>query len=714
MESTANDTDGLAMNDVWQVLGRRKRWVFGLPILFVALALAYSLLARPAYTSSAQIYVDPRDRPMPKEQQVSTVPGDGLFLVESQLKIITSDDVLSKVVDKLDLQHDREFGAQTGLFSTLKGLAGIRSPAVDPALVALRNLRLKTNAKRADRSFVIDVLASAETPERAVQIANTIAETYLQSQIDAGASFNKRTSESISSRLEDLRQAVQKSENEVEAFRSANNLIGARSKMVTEQQLDEVNTQLTIAKSKLGDAQAKVKQLEQAKRDGSLSSLPEAVQSATIAQLRAQSANVTREKALLAQQYGPSHPSLLAVEAQGRDIESAINAELARIGQSARNEATRAQSNVSSLQSHFDALKTQQVTNDKAMVPLRELERKAEANRGIYEAFLAKAKTAEESQAIDTNNERLISKATPAEQKSWPPTLILIGAGLFGGLALGVALALLSGSGTRKQAKPAKLAPEFVEPAEAPVVAIKASPVPEKIATPEPSGWREELGSVTPVAPVAAPVLAAVTPAPQAPAKPAETGETQIAKLAQQILAHPPGHVTALVQFGTADSGELAIQLAEQVHKNGKVVLLIDGNRSRKITSRFGFDDRAGLQDILNGRVSIYDAARYHRASQLNIVPGGSAQLLVSDAEAADALDQAIQAARDFDIVIIDTGSLDNHAEEFDLIAYADETLVLAPESAAGEAKVNDILQHLQSANLKARAVYLGGQSAAA
>ncbi len=49
-------------------------------------------------------------------------------------------------------------------------------------------------------------------------------------------------------------------------------------------------------------------------------------------------------------------------------------------------------------------MKTLSQVNDKAMVPLRELERKAESNRAIYETFLAKAKAADEQQVIDTSN----------------------------------------------------------------------------------------------------------------------------------------------------------------------------------------------------------------------------------------------------------------------------------------------------------------------
>ncbi len=687
-------TSGVAARDVMSALGRQKILVFGLPLVLMAGALAYSIVSKPGYTSTAQVFVDPRDRTLPRETPVSNLPGDGILLVESQLKLITSDEVLSRVAQKLNLKDDPAFSKPGGLLTPFRALLGIKSD-IDAALATLRTLRLNTSAKRMDRSFVIDVSASAQSPEKAVQIANSVAETYLESLADAEAGFNKKTSDAINARLEDLRQAVQKSENEVEAFRSANGLVGARTKMVTEQQLDEVNTQLTAAKTKMADARSKVQQLDQVRQaGGNLSALPEAVQSATIAQLRAQSALVTRDEALLSEQYGPSHPALIAAKAQRRDIEAAINAELARIGQSARNEAARTQSNVQSLQANFDSLKAQQVTNDKAMVPLRELERKSEANRGIYEAFLAKAKAAQESQGLDTNNARLISRATPPEQKSWPPTGMLMGAALFGGLALGIALGLLREAMSRAPAG----------------AAAQSTPVTgENLPN---QNLAENVGFTAPRQPIYFDDGSATAQLAHAPS--AMSVSAHLAELTQQVLASPPGHVSALVRMGEAAPHEMAVALAEQVHARGKVVLLIDADGfERRITTRFGFEDRPGLQDVINGEVSIYDAARYHRASQLNIVPAGSFDTRVSHGEAGEILAQAVRAARDFDAVIIDAGHIDS-LHDYALLAMADDTLLIAPQAAVGHSAIAKALQRLEQGGVKARIIYVDADQTAA
>ena len=428
--------DGVDVRNVVGILARRRNWVIGVPLALCALVLAYLLVAHPAYTGTAQVFVDPRDQYTPKDDPLqNSVPGDGLLLVESQLKIITSNEVLNRVIEQMNLQNDPEFnGERMGLGRLVKALIGL-GKTEDRALVTLRNLRKQVVTKRVDRSFVIDILASADTAPRAAALANAVATAYLEEQAGANSAFQRRTSESISGQLGKLRQEVKRGEEAVAAFKAANNLVGTRSRMVSEQQLDEANTQLTNAKTRLADAQARVRQIETIEHgDAGLDALPEAMQSAAIVQLRGRLADASREEAQLAQIDGPSHPALQAARAQVRDVQAAIQRELKTIARSVRNIEASERSNVQNLQANFDALKTQSQANEKLMVPLRELERKAESSRVVYESFLAKAKTAEERQGIDTTNIRLISRATTPENKSWPPTLIMLAAAIFAGL----------------------------------------------------------------------------------------------------------------------------------------------------------------------------------------------------------------------------------------------------------------------------------------
>lgn len=411
---------GVDLKDVIGILLRRKHWIFAICGAFCVVAATYLMIARPAYTAVAQVYVDPRDRPTPQEGSAAqnSVPGDGLLLVESQLKIITSNEVLTRVVDETGLANDPEFNGKGGLGSKIRSLFGMGS-SDPPELTALRNLRLKTAVKRNDRSFVIDIMVSADTAARATRLTEAVANAYLEEQAKANSTFNRRISEAITSQLARMRDAVSQSERAVAAYKAANNLVGTRNRLVTDQELDEANTQLTNAKAKLSEAQARVKLIDAIVSGGAgLEALPEVVQSGTITQLRARAADIVRDEAQLAQINGPNHPALQAVRAQLRDVQTAIKDEVKRIAEAVRYVATSERTNVQELQARFDSLKALSQTNDKIIVPLRELERKADSDRAVYEMFLAKAKTAHEQQVVDTTNIRLISPASPPQARA--------------------------------------------------------------------------------------------------------------------------------------------------------------------------------------------------------------------------------------------------------------------------------------------------------
>jgi polysaccharide biosynthesis transport protein len=664
--------EGVDFKDVFAILSRRKRWVFCVPAVLCALAVAYVVVARPAYTATAQVYVDPRDRQTPKDEQAqNAVPGDGLLLVESQLKIITSDVVLTRVIDETGLQNDPEFNGQSGLIPNIKALFGI-GLSVDRAPIVLRNLRLKTAARRNDRSFVIDIMASADTRERATMLTNAVASAYLEEQTSANANFNRRVSEAITSQLERLRNAVSQSEQAVAAYKAVNDLVGARNRMVSEQQLDEANTQLTNAKTRLNEAEARVRLIDTIERGGAqLDALPEAIASGTIVQLRARAADISRDEALLAQINGPNHPALQAVRAQVRDVQISINNELKLIALAVRNAATNERTNVQNLQANFDSLKALSQTNEKAIVPLRELERKAESNRAIYETFLAKAKTAGEQQAIDTTNIRLISRASSPEGKSWPPTIIMLSAALFGGLTLGVAMALAretlgAGAGSRQ------------------------APGAEHDDAENPERHR-----------VACPA--------------AMDRQKQLSQLSADLLAAPAGHAILLVRLPADESLALvALELARAVEEAGKKVIVIDADLMRhRVTSRLGFDRCLGVRDVLAGTSSIFEAAHGFGKTNIRIVPIGLAGLAQPDDRARRALSAALVQARDFDRVIVDGGELGTTSSEYGLYAMADEVIFLAPARSGKSDDVLVLVDLLQHRQIKARAVFIEPDDAA-
>jgi polysaccharide biosynthesis transport protein len=666
--------DSVDFKDVVGILSRRKGWIFGAAAACCALAAIYVAIAPPAYTATAELYVDPRDRPAPKDESSiqNAVPGDGLLLVESQLKIITSGEVLMRVVDEMNLASDPEFNGQNGLTSTIKSLFGL-SQNEPLQLIALRKLRLNTVVKRNDRSFVIDVMVSARTPAQAARLTDAVANAFLEEQAKANTNFNRRISDEITSQLDRMRVAVGQSEQAVATYKAANNLVGAHDRLVTDQELEEVNAQLTSAKTRLNEAFARVKLVESIEAGGAaLDALPEAVQSATIVQLRARAADVSREEAQLALTDGASHPALQAARAQRRDIEVAIKNEVKRIAEALRNAAASERTDVQSLQTRFDALKQLSETNERIMVPLRELERKADSDRTIYETFLEKAKTASAEEVVDTTNIRLISHASPPDRKSWPPTGIMMAAALFAGLSLGVVLALARETFGARDRDPPK-------------------PGADAAAAPPP-------------------------PRPQTARSDATSRREQLDRLAAEHLAAPAGHAVLLIHASPATSLELvALELARRIDEAGRSVIVIDTDLARHpVTSRLRLNDHRGVRDVLAGESTISGVAHALGSTNIHIVPIGITKLASPAPDMRDVLASALDEARDFGRAIIDGGKLGGPLSEYGLCSLVDEVIFLA---SAGSAKIDEfqgLAERLRCRQIKAKTIILAPEPQAA
>ena len=429
------------------VFRRRAALVVVTTALIVGCGLGVYLSLPPRFEAKAQVLLDPQGLQVLQNDLThgATAADTALAQAESQLRVITSPNVLAKVIEQEKLTNDPEFGdAPPGLLSRL--LAPLRSPAEpsDPAIKALRILQSKVGAYRPDRTYVIEVIVTTMDLQKSARNANAIAETYIAQEVAAKSELARRTSASLAARLDELRAHVQRSEDRVEDYKSKRNIIGASGRLVSEQQLTEINNQLLQARARAAELAARyedIRRIQQGRLEPG--AIAEALQSPVIAALRAQYAEIKRVEADRMRQFGPRHPSYAELAPQESQIRRLIGDEVARIAQAAQSDLNRARANQRALETTLESLKREAVATSQASVKLRELEREAESNRAVYEAFLKRTKELGEQEQVNTSNMRLIAPALPPASRSGPKLPLVLAGLLFGGLVVGAGLALL-------------------------------------------------------------------------------------------------------------------------------------------------------------------------------------------------------------------------------------------------------------------------------
>ena len=453
------------LDDPLAFLLRSKAYILAGLVAAIFAGLAVEVTVSPRYRATTQILIGPVELRLVDKSVVppAQTADANVIQVESETRVLTSDRVLLRVVQREKLTDDPEFQTRGGsllggVISTLRTAIGSKpEPAktTDADLSALRLLQRDVSAKRTERTYVVDLIVETSDPEKSARIANSIGLAYLDEQSSARAEATRRATDSLSSRLNEQRERVRQAEEQVERYKAENNIVGPTGRLVDEQQLTELNNQLSAAKARTAEARSRYDQMLALQRSGAdRATTSEAVQSNTLGRLREQYATIARQEANLTAELGPRHPFVIDARAQLRNAQQQVTGEIVRIAESNRNDYERALANEKTLSAGLDALKLKSIDTSLAFVKLRELEREVDANRAVYESFLVRARETREQERLDTANVRVLADAQPPQDRSWPPRrmLLLLAMailGCLGGAGLGYVLELFGRNSRR-------------------------------------------------------------------------------------------------------------------------------------------------------------------------------------------------------------------------------------------------------------------------
>lgn len=462
----AEDDQGFLEFDLkalYRTLRKRLGLILSVTIGLTALVMVVVLQQTPLYTADALVLLDRQKMQVTDMEAVmSGLPADSAT-VDSEVEILQSRALAERVVDRLDLMRDPEFNSALRAPSALRWLDPrvwmrdlLALISAEPAPVneemraraerdaVIDSLLANLTVARQRLTYVINISIVSENPEKAARIANAYADSYILDQLEAKFDATRQANEWLSRRLGELRQQVQDSERAVEIYRGEQGLESSSGVTVSEQQLSELNAQLILARTGLAEARAKYDRARQIRSSGgSIESMADVVQSSTISQLRQKQAELARELANLSSRYGPRHPEVVNAEAQRRDIEVQIGAEISRIIGSLQNNVSVAETRVASLEQSLRDIRGETGESGQAMVQLRELEREAAANRAVYESFLNRFKETSQQQDLQVPDSRVISSATAPLEPSHPRKGLSFALALALSAMLGVGLAFV-------------------------------------------------------------------------------------------------------------------------------------------------------------------------------------------------------------------------------------------------------------------------------
>ncbi|WP_404482151.1 GumC family protein [Novosphingobium sp. BL-52-GroH] len=423
----------------------RRRWIFATSFL-VTLALvvtAISLLPR-TYTATSALLLEPREaQPVKVNDRGFVAPADD-NLIDTAVQIVRSPTLTLDVVRSLRLDQVPEFGG--GQAASDAPARRALAPPTDAssegiAMTATERrasgaLLARSYVRRVGVTYLVEISASSASPRLAAQIANALARRYIDLDSARKQTRNAQSARYVASQAAALRKQAVTDDAALQQYMVRNNLMSAQGATMAEQEVSELNRQIADAQAQLAEQRGKLAAAQaQIGRGGGGADIGSVLASETIRQLRQQEAVASAHLAQLDARYGALHPEVVQARDELADVRQQLNAELARIVSGLRGDVQIAESRLGSLLGSRALAKGSLAQNGSAQVGRLELERRAEASRAIYSAYLTRAKETAQAGELPNADASIDSLARVPGAPSSPNYLL-------SGLA-GVAAALL-------------------------------------------------------------------------------------------------------------------------------------------------------------------------------------------------------------------------------------------------------------------------------
>lgn len=475
--------DGIELGALIGAL-RRSKWLI---VLCIALSGAIAMLAlqsvRPSYFSYVEVLLNTRQERVVGIEQVVSDLNVTNSVVAGEIAVLQSNVLLGRVVDDLGLMTHPDFDPYLVAPPTWLGRTADRTLAQiglgdatpepmpetqsDPAEglserdarnIVIWQVRRNLSAYQSGISYVINISMKADDPEVAADIANAVAERYIQDQLGAKLAATQRAIAWLDNRLIELETQLRDAEDAVVEFLAEQVIEEGGDKQSVEQQLAEMNRAIVAARNDRAAADARLVYVRSLMAADGPEGAAAALDTERLTRLDDELATLERERAQLSTRLGQRHPQMLALKLAlddlHRDRLAAIRAGVAEL------EATVAQAlgRERAINDEIRVAQLLQVELSRSSVRLSQLERSASAMRQVYESFLSRFQETTQQLEFQRPDARIISQAQPALAPARPRRNLILAVTLTLGAVIGMAVALIREALDRSLRTPLDLA----------------------------------------------------------------------------------------------------------------------------------------------------------------------------------------------------------------------------------------------------------------
>ena len=237
--------------EYWHMLRRRKGTLVLIAFLGALAGFLLTLPQTPVYQARLSLEIQSLNENFLNMRDVNpTESGSSSYYpeydIQTQVRIIQSRSLIERVIKKLDLDNRPLIINESRLSAWRKAL-GLPAPkpvSVREDAIAMAAGNLSVHAQANTR--LIDVLCDSTSPNLAADFVNTLANEFIDQNLEGRWQTTQRTGEWLGRQMEELKIKLEKSEEALQAYARATGLLFTYEKdNLTEQKLRQLQEELS-------------------------------------------------------------------------------------------------------------------------------------------------------------------------------------------------------------------------------------------------------------------------------------------------------------------------------------------------------------------------------------------------------------------------------------------------------------------------------------
>lgn len=419
-----------------RLLLRRKGVLLIAAVLGTGVGLLISVPRTRIYQAHTMLEIQRLNENLLNTSEVSPTANGATAIEEmqTQIKLLQSESLIKQIISKFGL--NRSFIPPTRLERWRAALGFSRDRSLSTRETAVMMAAGSIEIEPLQQARIIQISCDSTDPQIAADFLNILVSEFIDQKMNSRVETSQRTSKWLNRQVEELRQNLEKSEEDLQSFGLSAGLMFTSEKdsSVTEQKLEQLQSELSKAQSERITKQSKYEVASSAPAE----SLPDVLDDASLRSLQAKMEDLQGQRAELNVSLTPEHYRMQKLQAQIDELRDDFTRERANIIKRIANEYQDANRREELLTRAY-ATQTGLVSDQSGKIAhYGILKKEAETNRQLYEAMMQRVKEYAIASAITANNVHVVDPALPPGAPYKPDIYMYTMLGLATGIFLGI------------------------------------------------------------------------------------------------------------------------------------------------------------------------------------------------------------------------------------------------------------------------------------